>query len=205
MSLLTSGRVAETLAKLHREAEAADAPFIREVLGRLEASGASMEQTAAQMIADSLEAIRTKVVDLKRQRDEVLATRVSKDIAFARVDEFVRDLGRRARQYAPKAESFIGPGTRRGFEGQIVDVLALYMGDVLAKNMKIEVAKLYQTTNGLDDAARAARLAEIDRELLATELEEEAAIRSAERIGLKIPRRADADPRAVLAHDEVLP
>ncbi len=52
MSLLTSGRVAETLAKLHREAEAADAPFIREVLGRLEASGASMEQTAAQMIAD---------------------------------------------------------------------------------------------------------------------------------------------------------
>jgi predicted O-methyltransferase YrrM len=49
---LTSGRVAETLAKLHREAEAADAPFIREVLGRLEASGASMEQTAAQMIAD---------------------------------------------------------------------------------------------------------------------------------------------------------
>lgn len=52
MGTLTNGRVAETLIRLHEEAEAADGAFIQEMMAGLEASGASIEQAAAQMIAN---------------------------------------------------------------------------------------------------------------------------------------------------------
>jgi hypothetical protein len=52
---------------------------------------------------------------------------------------------------------------------------------------------------GLPQEERAARLAEIDRQLLALEISEEAMIEEAEAAGIRIARRVDADPRAVLA------
>ena len=51
---------------------------------------------------------------------------------------------------------------------------------------------------------REAALHRIDEDLLDLELAEEAAIRSAEAVGLHVQRRADADPRAVLAGDDAL-
>ncbi len=52
MNTLSNERVAPLLAQLHREAETADGPFIQEMMAKLEASGASIEQAATQMIAD---------------------------------------------------------------------------------------------------------------------------------------------------------
>lgn len=52
VSILRSDRVTATLTRLHRDAEVADAPFIQEMLAGLEASGGSIEQVAAQLIAD---------------------------------------------------------------------------------------------------------------------------------------------------------
>ena len=52
MNTLTSGRVAQLLTQLHRDAEAADSPFMQEMMAGLEASGGTIEQAAAQMIAD---------------------------------------------------------------------------------------------------------------------------------------------------------
>ncbi|MFL0418567.1 O-methyltransferase [Sphingomonas sp. 179-I 2A4 NHS] len=63
MNLLTSGRVAETLAMLHRDAESADAPYIEKVRGELQASGASLEQAAAQMIANERQDYRAAYRD----------------------------------------------------------------------------------------------------------------------------------------------
>jgi hypothetical protein len=51
---------------------------------------------------------------------------------------------------------------------------------------------------GLPQEERAARLKEIDQQLLALEMSEEAMIEEAEAAGIRIARRVDADPRAVL-------
>lgn len=52
MNTLTNERVAQLLAQLHQDAKAADSPFIEEIMVGLEASGETIEQAAAQMIAD---------------------------------------------------------------------------------------------------------------------------------------------------------
>ena len=52
MNTLTSGRVAQLLEKLHQDAEAADSELMKEVVASMEASGSTIEQLAAQMIAD---------------------------------------------------------------------------------------------------------------------------------------------------------
>ncbi|MHC9236619.1 hypothetical protein ACX9MO_13375 [Pseudooceanicola sp. 502str34] len=52
--------------------------------------------------------------------------------------------------------------------------------------------------------ARAERIAEAEDDLLQLELTEEAAVRSMEAAGVVIARRADADPRAILASDASL-
>jgi hypothetical protein len=52
---------------------------------------------------------------------------------------------------------------------------------------------------GLPKNERAARLQEIDRQLLTLEMTEEAMIEEAEAAGITIARRVDADPRAVLS------
>jgi predicted O-methyltransferase YrrM len=52
VNTLNSDRVAGLLTRLHHDAEAADAPFIQKVMAGLEASGNTIEQMAAQLIAD---------------------------------------------------------------------------------------------------------------------------------------------------------
>ncbi len=51
MDSLSSGRVARTLEKLHQDAEAADRDFINEVMAELEASGSTLEETAAKLMS----------------------------------------------------------------------------------------------------------------------------------------------------------
>jgi len=51
MTLLSSGRVAATLDRLHADAEAADHDFGVELMTQLESSGATMEQAIGQLIA----------------------------------------------------------------------------------------------------------------------------------------------------------
>ena len=52
MNTLNNGKVAELLTRLHQDAEVADAPFIDQIMADLEASGTTLEQAAAQLIAD---------------------------------------------------------------------------------------------------------------------------------------------------------
>jgi len=68
-----------------------------------------------------------------------------------------------------------------------------------------QIADLYRTDPGVTAPQRATDRIEADRRLLDLERQEEALIRSAERAGFDVMRRADADPRAVLSSDEVLP
>ena len=52
MNTLNSARVAQLLTQLHRDAEAADGPFFKTMMDRLEASGSTIADAATQMIAD---------------------------------------------------------------------------------------------------------------------------------------------------------
>jgi predicted O-methyltransferase YrrM len=52
MNTLNSGHIAQLLTQLHQDAAAADAPFIEKMMATMEASGGTIEQTAAQLIAD---------------------------------------------------------------------------------------------------------------------------------------------------------
>jgi predicted O-methyltransferase YrrM len=59
MTLITSGRVAETLDTLHHEAEAADRDFMADVMARFEASGQTLEQAAANLVAEERTSYQT--------------------------------------------------------------------------------------------------------------------------------------------------
>lgn len=52
MSTLNSDSVAHLLTQLHQDAQTADAPFIQNMMSGLEASGETIEQVVAQLIAD---------------------------------------------------------------------------------------------------------------------------------------------------------
>src|SRR5690242_8798544 len=59
MALITSGRVAETLDRLHRDADAADRDFMTEVMARFAASGETMEEAAARLVDEERASYRT--------------------------------------------------------------------------------------------------------------------------------------------------
>ncbi|WP_442678531.1 O-methyltransferase [Sphingomonas sp. ASY06-1R] len=52
MNMLNDGRFAQLMTRLHADAEAADALFVRTIMARLAASNDPMAQAAAEMIAD---------------------------------------------------------------------------------------------------------------------------------------------------------
>lgn len=52
MTTLNSSSFAETLTRLHQDAEAADAPFLQRMMADLQASGGTIEQAATQLLAE---------------------------------------------------------------------------------------------------------------------------------------------------------
>jgi len=70
MTLLTSGRVSETLEKLHEDADAADRDFMAEVMAQFEASGETLEEAAAKLVAEERASYRTTY---RRHADHFLA------------------------------------------------------------------------------------------------------------------------------------
>lgn len=86
----------------------------------------------------------------------------------------------------------------------VVDPLALLawldpqkMIDALAR----DIDEIADDSTALDSATRAMREDEIEKKILAAEREEEALVEQALAAGLKVSRRLDADPRAILGID----
>ncbi len=75
----------------------------------------------------------------------------------------------------------------------------------LAAAIKSEVSALYADKPGISEGDRLSQLEALDREASDAELTEESLIRAAESSGFPIPRRAGADPRAVLASGAAMP
>ena len=153
-------------------------------------------------LSEGLEAVRTKISVLKEDRRSVEAACVSFDVAAGRVDAWTESL---SKPLAALARRFMQPVCS---DPSIVD-LPMIMAAAFSDGIRTAtLAALYEAygadVEGLSSEEREAQLAAKREELFKLELAEEAIIRAAEASGLEFLRRADADPRAVLAFDEDL-
>ena len=159
-----------------------------------------------QDITQAISALRDRIADLKNQRHDVDSNYVDRDTAMQRVDAYLNVVVSRARNAAPSVRQFVHNEKHwhvPSFDQDAAVILSLESS--IRKNLQDQIDLFYQSENGIEDFERAQMLADIDRKILDVELAEEAIIRSAEKAGAIINRRWDADVRAVLASDRVLP
>jgi hypothetical protein len=157
-------------------------------------------------LLQNLESIRDKITGLKDQRKLVEKQYVDKATALARVDVWTDVMVERARRYLPSVASFAGNNPHfRPPETDFDAVVALALAPVIQERMRSQIEEFYGEEAGIPDAERKQLLSDADREILDLEMAEESIIRHAEGAGISINRRADADPRAVLAHVDALP
>lgn len=168
--------------------------------------GLSAQKTAIAALKE-IEEIRADVSEAKVILAELAAMPVPQAEAEAALDAALARFSERAAE-ALTVTSLTRPRLRPDFVPQLshADVVALLIGLHEKEIRKIVGAKLKDVYTGrtvLPPQERDARAAEVSAHLLELELAEEAAIRRAEAAGLPVDRRADADPRAVLALIEV--
>lgn len=157
--------------------------------------------------SQGLEDIRSQIEDLKAERDTIERMPVDEATAHRRAEMWVSSAVTNAMKSAHSPLRFVADPSRWRLPSfdVLAETMIAYRGDALASAMKQEISEIYQSEKGLTDAERADRLADLDHSLLSAELSEEALIREAEASGIAVSRRADADPRAVLAHRDALP
>lgn len=161
---------------------------------------------AAASVSDGLQELRFRRLRLLDERDEIAARPVPKDEALAALDRDLDELIDTA-----KRETNIRSLTRADNPAWTIPqngmLLGLLIGanrDAFRSHLAEMIAPAYADAKPIEAAEREAALRRIDDDLFDLETAEEAAIRSAEAAGLSVLRRADADPRAVLASDQEL-
>ncbi|RJS95283.1 hypothetical protein [Salinisphaera sp. Q1T1-3] len=137
---------------------------------------------------------RANIERLKAERAEVVARPATPTEAEARIDAY---LASQAEQYRRRVtvERLKLRADLDALGDKDDAFFAFYFRD------QIKAALMAETADGMDAADRSAELERIDTALLEAEQAEESAITEAEQRGHYITRRADADPRAVLAFD----
>ncbi len=163
-------------------------------------------KAAADEINSGIVSIRSRIADLQEEVRTVANSPVPIDQALSRVDEWVGISTAQYLKMAPQPSEFAASSGNYRMPGFKPDVTLVWLlADKLAVEAKRHVSDYYRHLTPLSDEERDLRLAALDRKLLDCELTEESMIRQAEDAGFPICRRDDADPRAVLAHDKVLP
>ncbi len=161
-------------------------------------------QAASQNINNGISELRRHIQDIKRERSKVVALPISKEETLERVDAMIDSLTRDARYFYPDPKDISRPGFYPK-NTSAISILIVQLASDMTEKMKRDVEDFYVSASGVTSDERESRLRDIDRKLLDAELAEESLIRSAETSGFSIIRRRDADPRAVLANDKVLP
>ncbi|TGQ01415.1 MULTISPECIES: hypothetical protein [unclassified Mesorhizobium] len=161
------------------------------------------QRKAMAGLTEGLEAVRAQIRGLKERRAKVEVQPPEIEIALQRVDAWIKPMRGaleifRAPDFAA-ADGFRFPSVA-GFEGPLA--LAV-VADLASDAMKAKIRTAYETKPGISDQDRKAELLRLDQTLMEAELVEEELIRNATRAGINLLRRADADPRAVLAADAV--
>jgi hypothetical protein len=164
----------------------------------------SASRQASREVNQSVSELRLHIQDIKRERVRVINLPVSKEETLDRIDRMFDHLSKNVKHFYPEPKELSRPGFN-DITVDITSILVAQMVPFMTKKMKEEAEAFYASASGLSDEERKHQLRELDRKLLDAELAEESLIRSAENSGFAIIRRRDSDPRAVLAHDKVLP
>ena len=173
---------------------------------------------AAQAAADAtrefheaLSAIRDLNARLRDRRRRIERAPVPLEEAVAAVDRHLRHTAETC-----GADALLGDLMGGGGRGAarfpaienkaMVKLLTAAAADLVRDFLvrRLEAAYSAEGARPLAADERAKSVARLDADLLDAELAEERLIREAERAGLSVLRRADADPRALLAHDDEL-
>lgn len=170
------------------------------------AKALTASKAATEEINRGLSSIRDQILHLKAESRSIENAAVQEEEALRRVDDWVSLQSMDASEafpnpnhFARRHRSYAMPNVRIS-----TAINALLAGQV-AEEMKRRVKEHYASLSVLSEDEREARSTALDRQLLDCELTEESIIRQAEAAALPVLRRSDADPRAVLAHDKVLP
>lgn len=166
--------------------------------------------SAGSDIKAGLSDVRGRIADLQAERRRVESLPPELDTAVERIDRWVAAMEHTARagivpepaRFAASPEHYRQPRSGRD---EFAAIMVAFLGDELAARVKAQVQEVYADRPGISDAEREKRLAQLDRDLLDAELAEESLIRAAEAAGFTIARRADSDPRAVLADQKEMP
>jgi hypothetical protein len=166
----------------------------------------TVRDQSAQVGRD-IDSIREQIEKRKAERQHVAVLPVAKDIALAKLEEIVTS----ARN--DKDASIVGVAQALRVPGSVPWIDAIFntqrirslVAESLRTAVAAEIARADAKQPGITDGDREQQLKAIDEDLLHLELVEESIIRAAEESGMKIPRRPDADPRAVLAPAQDLP
>ena len=156
-------------------------------------------------LRDQIEGFRDQIATLRVERRKVERALPDRRQALAAIERWQREAQARIEGQVDTA-SLLRPADGRPAIGARVD-LSQAAAAMAARELAdlhrdaVEAAFVAAGNDGLDTEARAAKIASIDAEILAAGKGEEAAIRAAEVAGTPILRRADADPRIVLARD----
>jgi hypothetical protein len=150
-----------------------------------------------------LDEIRDRIADLKEQRQQIETAPADRAEIERRVDALIERTLERTFHFPALSEASLPPfgsfEINQRFKDNPFAALCAFDTD---RMRKVLLAKM--PTDGLTAEERAAHLAKLDAELLASEVAEELTIREIEATGATMPRRANADPRVLLAPTEEL-
>lgn len=158
----------------------------------------------ASDLIEALDSTRAAIQELSTERLTISHSPVSEAEAVGRIEAWLRDVSART-ALRDLAKRFMEPSLRLPPQPLDLDLIAAASLGQLGAALVATVRQMSEAGDGLTASERSSRLQLLDEQLFNLELSEESIIRSAERLGLDVLRRPKADPRAVLAHDEVLP
>jgi len=164
-------------------------------------------KSAGKKLGEGVDSMREKIAVLKRERIALNTLPVTLDEATAKVDAWIERMVSDARALAPSAGDFARPNYTVRAQSTNHDALLMraYLGSHFGEAIKKDLQTFYQDKPGVSPMERTEKIRDIEIKILHAEFAEESMIRAAEEANFTIIRRADADPRAVLAHDKVLP
>ena len=143
-----------------------------------------------------LDTIRHRIVELKVEARAIEAAPLPLEEAIADLDACLDHMAGH-RQLNVSMHTY--PSDRLAWPKLDVEELFVTLRPTIrAVRLEAIQRELSSRLPGLPRDERAARLTEIDEQVLALEISEEAMIEAAEAAGIRIARRVDADPRAIL-------
>ncbi|MFW6028051.1 MAG: hypothetical protein ACOC9Q_00810 [bacterium] len=165
---------------------------------------------ATDDLSGGLQQLRTRIGELQEQIAEVENHAVSKAEALKRLGRWAR--GAKARGIGEMSvNEFIRPAGRARIpltpqspQPYVFDVLVSLLADGIHDRLAERIEAHYAGCAGITDAEREKRIQKLEGELADLEVAEERLVRTAERAGLPVLRRADASPLIVLAPDSAL-